>query len=397
LETRIEIKHTGMEQFDESMALSQFAFQYERSAAELEKTREQYESEPAVRYGAYVDNKQAAQAAVLKLQTYVGGKAFDMGGIAGVATWPEFRRQGLVAQILIQSLLEMKENGQTVSFLHPFSFGFYRKFGWETYTEHKTYTIKTDMLPARKAYEGRFERVSGNYSILNDVYQAYASEYNGSLVRTEFWWKYRISKSKPGQIALYYDKSGAAHGYIIYEVKNSRLKVHEFVHLNEPARAALWSFIAQHDSMIDEVTITMPSDDRLPYMLSNPRIKQEVIPYFMARIVDAEAFVSQYDFKAADSGDDIHIELIDEQATWNNGHFLLHIDASGRASLRRLDEGKKIHEAIKMDIGSFTSVLFGYIKLEQLAHLARIEGDMGLVKRLQSRIHERTTYLPDFF
>ncbi|WP_054025849.1 enhanced intracellular survival protein Eis [Bacillus sp. FJAT-28004] len=397
METRIVIKHTGMEQFDESMALSQFAFQYERSAAELEQTREQYENEPAVRYGAYVDNQPAAQAAVLKLQTYIGGKAFDMGGIAGVATWPEFRRQGLVAQILIQSLIEMKDMGLTVSFLHPFSFGFYRKFGWETYTEQKAYTIKADMLPERKAYEGRIERVSGNYSILNDVYQAYASQYNGSLVRTELWWKYRISKRKSGQIALYYDKVGAAQGYVIYEVKNSRLTVHEFVHLNEPARAALWSFLAQHDSMIEELTITMPSDDRLPYLLNNPRIKQEIIPYFMARIVDAEAFVGQYDFKAADHADDITIQLIDAQAPWNNGHFLFHIDASGRASLRRKDDSEKIDKAIKLDIGSFTSVLFGYIQLEQLAELARIEGDIGLVKRLQSRIPERTTYLPDFF
>lgn len=397
METRIVIKHTGIEQFDESMALSQFAFQYERSAAELEQTKEQYLSEPTVRYGAYVDNQLAAQAAVLKLQTYIGGKVFDMGGVAGVATWPEFRRQGLVAQLLIQSLIEMKENGQTVSFLHPFSFSFYRKFGWETYTEHKTYTIKTDMLPARIAYEGRFERITGNYGLLNDVYQAYASQFNGSLVRDDFWWKYRINRRKPGQTALYYDKSGAAQGYVIYEVKNSRLTVHEFVHLNEPARAAIWSFLAQHDSMIEELTIKMPSNDRLPYLLSNPRIKQEITPYFMARIVDAEAFVSQYDFKAADHADDIHIQLIDAQAPWNNGHFLLHIDASGKASLRRKDDSEKIDEAIKLDIGSFTSVLFGYIQLEQLAQFARIEGDIGLVKRLQSRIPERTTYLPDFF
>ena len=33
----IEIRHMSMEQFNESMALSQFAFQYEKSAAELEQ------------------------------------------------------------------------------------------------------------------------------------------------------------------------------------------------------------------------------------------------------------------------------------------------------------------------------------------------------------------------
>ncbi len=393
----IEIKHMSMEQFYESMALSQFAFQYEKSAAELEQSREQFETEPAVRYAAYVDHKFAAQATVLELQTYIGGKAFAMGGLAGVATWPEYRRQGLVAKLLVQSLQEMKAKGQVISFLHPFAFDFYRKFGWETYTEHKAYTIKSELLPARIPYEGHIERFSGKYSLLSDIYQAYASKYNGSLVRTELWWKYRISKRKPGQIALYYDKSGEACGYLIYEVKNKRLTVHELIYLNEESRAALWSFIAQHDSMIDDVTITVPSDDLLPYQLPNPRIGQEIIPYFMARIVDAEAFVDGYDFNSSNSDDHIPIQLSDEHAPWNNGSYLLQIDASGKASLRRLDENHRIEDAIKLDIGSFTTMLLGYLRPVQLAHLARIDGDKAMIKRLQDRIPERITYLPDFF
>lgn len=394
---QIEIKHMSMEHFYESMALSQFAFQYERSADELEKSKEQFELEPAVRYAAYVDNKFAAQAAVLELQTYIGGEIFEMGGLAGVATWPEYRRQGLVAQIINQALLEMKSKGQLVSFLAPFAFGFYRKFGWETYTEQKAYTIKSEQLPARTTYEGRIERFDGDYSILSVIYHAFASKYNGSLVRTELWWKYRIGKRKPGQIGLYYDKAGDAIGYVIYEVKNSRLSVHELIYLNEEARGALWSFISQHDSMINELTITVPSDDQLPFLLSDPRIKQEIIPYFMARVVDAEKFIDRYSFTASNANDQIPIRLIDEHATWNDGCYLLQIDTAGKGVFTRLDENAAIENALKMDIGSFTTLLLGYLRPTQLAQFARIEGDTELIKRLQVRIPERTTYLPDFF
>lgn len=393
----VEIKHMGMEQFNESVALSQFSFQYVKSAAELEESREQFAIEPAVRYAAYVDYQFAAQATVLELQTYIGGKAFAMGGLAGVATWPEHRRQGLVAKLLIQSLQEMKEKGQVISFLHPFAFDFYRKFGWETYTEYKAYTIKSELLPARIAYEGHIERFSGNYSLLSDIYKEYASRYNGSLVRTEIWWKCRISKRKPGQIALYYNKSGDTRGYVIYEVKNKRLSVHELIYLNEETRAALWSFIAQHDSMIDDVTITVPSDDQLPYQLPNPRIKQEVIPYFMARIVDAEAFVDFYDFNTSNGDDQIPILISDGHAPWNNGCYILLIEASGKAALRRLNENQKIDGAIKLDIGSFTTLLLGYLRPVQLAQMGRIDGNMAFIKRLQDRIPERITYLLDFF
>ncbi|WP_364144807.1 GNAT family N-acetyltransferase [Paenibacillus sp. LPE1-1-1.1] len=394
---QVEVRHMSMELFYESMALSQFAFQYEKSADELEQSKEQFATEPAVRYAAYVDNKFAAQAAVLELQTYIGGKVYDMGGLAGVATWPEYRRQGLVAQILIQSLSEMRSKGQFISFLHPFAFGFYRKFGWETYTEHKAYTIKSEQLPARIAYEGHIERLDGDYSKLSDIYHAYASKYNGSLVRTELWWKYRISKRKPGQIGLYYDKSGEAAGYVIYEVKNSRLTVHELIYLNEEARRALWSFISQHDSMISELTITVPSDDQLPFLLSDPRIKQEVIPYFMARIVDAEKFIEGYSFQASNTDDQIPIQLRDEHASWNDGCYLLQIDAAGKAVFNRLDKIQGSENAIKMDIGSLSAMLLGYLRPTQLTQFARIEGDSELIKRLHDRIPERTTYLPDFF
>ncbi|CAM4370343.1 GNAT family N-acetyltransferase [Paenibacillus alkaliterrae] len=393
----VVIKQLEKEQFDESMALSQFAFQYKRTAEELEHTKKQLEAEPAVRWAAYIDDQLAAQATVLELETYINGKRFAMGGIAGVATWPEYRRQGLVAKLLVHSLMEMKEKGQSISFLHPFAFGFYRKFGWETYTEHKAYTIKVELLPTRNTYVGRVEKYTGSYDFLDAIYEAYASHYNGSLVRSELWWKYRISKRKPGQIAVYYDKQNQAIGYIIYEVKDMVLRVHELIYLNEEAKAALWSFIGQHDSMINEVTITAPSDDLLPFSLTNPRIKQEIIPYFMARIVDVEAFVKHYEFLSSTEEDRLQIEIKDEHAEWNSGCYLLRIEASGNASLQRLDNMGDSSATIKMDIGSLTCMLLGYLRPLQFAQLARIDGDTHAIKRLQDRIPERTTYLPDFF
>src|SRR4029453_5109757 len=107
----------GMEQFSESMALMQFAFQYEWSVDAIEQVREQFMSEPGAYYAAFVDGQFAAQSIVMDLQTYIGGKAFPMGGVAGVATWSEYRRQGLVAKMLVHALKEMKAKGQLISFL----------------------------------------------------------------------------------------------------------------------------------------------------------------------------------------------------------------------------------------------------------------------------------------
>src|SRR4051812_40976544 len=116
----------------DSIRLSQFAFQYELSQAEQEERIANFKPEQS--WGYYMEEQLAAKLSILELKTWINGYPFAMGGIAGVATWPEFRRHGMVKKLLIHALQTMKAAGQTISFLHPFEFPFYRKFGWETYT-----------------------------------------------------------------------------------------------------------------------------------------------------------------------------------------------------------------------------------------------------------------------
>lgn len=394
--SNVRIGRLGDEHFQESMKLAQFAFQYTRTEQQLEEIRVRIEEEPSERWGMFVDGQLAAQATVLELAAYIGGKVFPMGGVAAVSTWPEHRRQGYVAKLLVHLLERMRERGQIVSFLSPFAFAFYRKYGWETYTEHKTYTIQTRQLPVRKPYNGRFERLN-DYNDLQALYETYASKFNGTLSRSELWWKHRIPMRKPGQIALYRDSQGEAQGYLIYEVKEYQLTVHEFVYLTSEAYEAIWSFIAQHDSMIEKVTLTVPMNDRLTDMIADPRIKQEIVPYFMARIVDVEAFLGAYPFLASDSADRVCLDITDEHAPWNNGCFELVIAESGQAEAKRLTGERPAEETVKIGIGTLTSMLLTYRSVSDLSFLNRIEGDSEVINRLQNRIPERMTYLPDFF
>ncbi len=394
---KLEIKRLQTEHYDASLELSQFAFQYRKTKEELEKTKAQMAAEPATLWGAYVDDSFAAQAAVLHLETYIQGQRFAMGGIAGVATWPEYRRQGLVAKLLVHMLKDMRENGQTLSFLHPFAHGFYRKFGWETYTDNKVYTLRTEQLPTRYAYTGRIARCQPDHEHVRAVYEKYAAQYNGTLARTELWWTYRIVARKTGQTVVYYSPENDPIGYAFYEVKDRKMNVHELVSLTGEAESALWSFLSQHDSMFEELTVKAPMDNLLPFMLSDQRIKQEITPYMMARVVDAEAFVRLYPFAPAPAEESLSIELEDRHAEWNNGCFELAIQPSGEAVLSQSAGKTEQKSSIKMDIGAFSSMLLGYLKPLQLRQLNRLCGEEDAIKRLQARIPERTTYLPDFF
>ncbi|WP_261808100.1 enhanced intracellular survival protein Eis [Paenibacillus sp. N3.4] len=303
-----EIRTLRQEELLESFSLSEFAFQYELT--EEEKAERMGWTDPNQVWGYFVDGHLAAKLTILSLQTWVNGKSFAMGGIAGVATWPEYRRNGMVGQLLVKALQVMKEQGQSISFLAPFKFEFYRKYGWEAYIDYLKYEIPLDKLPKFQATEGSsILRIARDWEILNPVYSAYAEPYNGMLQRDASWWTNRFFKNKKGTVALYLNAQGEHRGYVFYQAKDKTATIHEMVFLDEEARRGLWKFIADHDSMITKVEVNAPVDDQLPFLVHDPRFKQEKITYFSARIVDVEAFLTQYVYEAREHAPSIFCTL----------------------------------------------------------------------------------------
>ncbi|UUZ83497.1 GNAT family N-acetyltransferase [Paenibacillus sp. P26] len=391
----IEIKPIPESLYRESLALSAFAFQYELTPEDIEKRLTQMSGDSM--WGAFVDGQLASKLTILQLETWIQGKQMAMGGIASVATWPEFRRGGLVSRLLGQALQSMRDSGQTVSFLYPFSFGFYRKYGWETFADYKKYEIPADLLPKLRPQPGRIVRLTEELAeALDPIYSSFASRYNGTLVRTEAWWKRSILDRKTGTAAVYYDEDGNAKGYVFYQVKEKECTVHELVWLDHQARLALWRFLADHDSMIEKVVLRAPADDKLPFLLDNPRIKQEIVPYFMARIVDAAAFIAEYPFVSGTEST-LKLELSDPYAPWNNGRFVVTIDESGTARVETEEEATSDVPVVRCSIQTLSTLLMGYQRAGFLHEIGRLETDEAGVDALERLIPARTTYLPDFF
>jgi predicted acetyltransferase len=400
----MEIRQLRSEEFEDRTALSQFAFQYHLTSEEKESKRLNFR--PEQDWGAFDERGELLSAMlIIPLEAWVQGRKLAMGGIAGVATWPEARRRGCVSKLLVHGLETMRKNGQTISMLAPFAFPFYRKYGYEMTVERKKYTIETYQLPARRETPGEVKRMTKpDIKVLDAVYAAYASRYSGNLVRTQDWWENRVPK-KSGVYAVYFNENGQPEGYVHYQIGDRKMTIHEWVSMNEASRSALWTFVANHDSMIEEVTIIAPIDDPLPFLLSDPRIKQEVIPYFMSRIVDAEAFVREYAWvggAGSEAEEEVAINLSDAHAPWNNGVFRLVWSAGGSARLERL-EGQSYEqaasngEAVSCDIQALTAMLLGNRKPSFLREVGRISGTEASVKLLERHIPERTTHLMDFF
>lgn len=392
----IEIRQLTHDDFDDSHQLFQYAFQYEISPQDLEEMRRLYK--PNETWAAFEDGQIAAQAVLLPLQACINGHPHATGGIASVSSWPEKRRSGHVARILKRMLEQMKTEGMTLSLLAPFSFPFYRKYGWETYVDLKKYELATDQLPARVKTEGEVQRTTALDHRVHHVYEQAASSYNGTLLRSEQWWSNRIMKNKKGHAAIYLRSDQTPGGYVLYQVHSRVLTIYEMVTLDEEARQGLWTYLANHDSMIQKVTLYAPTDDILPFQLDNPQIKTEIIPYFMARIVNIETFMTQYIFSHGHEDISLLLQLEDPHASWNEGCWQINLSKHGEVNLTRLTiTPEDAPNLVQCDIQTLTAMMMGYMRPLAMHKIGRLNGSTEAAGLLDSIIPSRTTYLLDAF
>src|SRR5699024_9869189 len=157
------------------------------------------------------------------------GKQFQMGGISSVATWPEYRRQGMVKHLLKHALTYMKNQGMTISFLHPFSFALYRKFGFELAFANKTYTIPIEYFKNVERGHGYVRRINNDLTPLHAIYHTYTKHCTCPIVGDDQSWRQRIL-NKQGHIAVAYHMGGEAEGYLIYDVKNKQMTIQEIAY-----------------------------------------------------------------------------------------------------------------------------------------------------------------------
>ncbi|BFH65490.1 GNAT family N-acetyltransferase [Paenibacillus azoreducens] len=390
----MEIRTLKSEEFDAMIELGQYAFQYRMPADKKEQARKRFKPENT--WGIFdEEGRLGAKLGLLLADVFVNGRKIPMAGIGGVATWPEYRRQGLVKQLLTHSLQVMNESGRLISMLHPFSFPFYRKFGWEMFSEYKKYVIPTEKLPAKLLTKGTVRRNIRDIPVLNRVYEAYAVRFNGMMLRSEERWKSSILEDED-QTAVYYSPSGDPEGYLLYKVEKNEFLVEEFICLNEEAKAALWTFIGNHDSMVTQVVLNqMPANDGLTYTLADPRITQEIIPYGMTRIVNLPGFIEALDYEGSGEVESWTIQVSDPYAPWNEGTWHWKISPLGEAKIKPAEQEEEAQ--LQCDIQTLTTLLLGYKRPAELWKMGRLTGESEAVTRLEYAIPLEQTFLLDHF
>ncbi|PED17232.1 GNAT family N-acetyltransferase [Bacillus toyonensis] len=377
------------DKFREALRLSEYAFQYkvneERLQQQITRMKESHEI-----YGIMEGEDLAAKLHLIPFHIYIGKETFKMGGVAGVATYPEYRRSGYVKELLQHSLQTMKKDGYTVSMLHPFSVSFYRKYGWELCANLLVCHMTKSDLVMKKQVNGTVKRFNkeNHPEEVEKLYEIFAERFSGMLVREKNWWLQVVYDDLA--LAIYYDENKTAAGYMLYKIENYKMTVEEFVPLHNEARNGLWNFICQHDSMIKELEMTVSENEPLLYTLQEPRVKTEIKPYFMGRIVDVEKFLKQYEFNWNDVQQEVILHITDSFAPWNNVVVRL-----ANHELTIVEEATE--KGIKLDINALLTIMFGYKRPLELNELELISGSEEAMRSFENLVPVRKPFIYDFF
>ncbi|MBM7552885.1 GNAT family N-acetyltransferase [Thalassobacillus pellis] len=389
------IRKAGKEEYEEIMKLGEAAFNYRLTEEQKEDRRWQMDKQDIL--AVFEDEKLAAKLHLLPLEVYLGEKRVRMGGIAGVATYPEYRRAGYVSQMIKDSLSIMKDKGISLSLLHPFSVPFYRKFGYElTQYTHTYQSSPSDLLSEKYQAKGKLKRKTYQEARdeLNHLYEKAASQYTLMLVRKDWWWTRRVIDSE-SVIILHYDNIGDPAGYIISTMKSDKLVIEEFIYHSADAFYSLLQWVKNHDSMTNQVEMMLLPNNLDAIYFENPGIKEMKKAYFMARIVDVETFFKEYPFYSAEESFDLRLHIRDEQAGWNDGTWVWRVNGGKAVEVRKVNGFNQAD--IYTDIQSLTAIMCGNMDVKSAVFMERMKGDAEKITAFEKTIRPQTAAFLDFF
>ena len=405
--SKFKVKYLTIENLDDFNNLLRYAFQVTNnelinlgySEEELKQAKKPI-LEKAKVLAWFDEEKLASQIAVYPMNVNIHGVIYKMAGVTAVATYPEYSNMGLMNDLMIQSIEEMRKEGQTISFLYPYSIPFYRRKGWEVVSDKISFSLKDSQLPKTKSVNGRVERVEYNHKDLIHIYNEFSKSRHGALIRTDLeweeYWRWEVDDTI---VAIYYDNDDKPKGFLIYVLDNDVFKIKEMIYLNNEARIEIWNYISAHYSMVDMVKGYNYTNDPIAFLLDDSEIKETIRPYIMARITDVKEFIIKYPFLKKPKNRKINLVIEDNMAKWNNKNFIIYFDENKNTICKRLNKkyNKNTKYTIKMNIQTLTTMLMSYKTPSYLYNIGRIEASKSAIKLLESMIPKTQAYFSDYF
>jgi predicted acetyltransferase len=293
---------------------------------------------------------------------YLGSEVVvPMGGIGGVASLPASRGKGYAGKCLLYSLEKMRETGHITSMLYPFSFEYYRRYGWEWVGTQRSYKVDTSALQGFPETKWCRQATEADFPAIQSLYETFAKQYRGCLVRPEQAWNRLKHRKNQYRVTYLYEHEGNLEGYLYFEGgKEDKTHVPEFLSLTGRAQRGLVGLLRRHSMQTKAFTWNAPPDDPFWSTQIHWDFTTTLEPAPMGRVVDivkaTEAWKPHTDRRGS-----VVFALQDKTAPWNTGTWRATFEAGG-VEIKPTSETPQI----SMDIQAFSQVYFGNPSLDAL-------------------------------
>lgn len=209
--------------------------------------------------GAFDDDNETlmAQVVVKDYNCYTYNNILPTVGIAGVSTYPQYRRNGCIRELMKKIFSDANEKGWIMSYLYPFSFDYYRQFGYERAFQFKTVRFPISALSKYPRYQDSV--LYSNKELLHDLtiaYEKFANKRNGMLTRDD----YREWSCDPFKTLKYtyifYNDQKEPDGYITFKINGNCIEILEFAYECKKTLLNILGFLRMFEGQHKEISIT---------------------------------------------------------------------------------------------------------------------------------------------
>ena len=350
----------------------------------------------APRWGLYEGGRLLSAVTLCPFEVHWGAETvLSMGGIAGVATMPEARGAGYVDALLRHALETMRDAGQTISALYPFSWSFYQKFGWDAVGERRK--VRLPLGEIRKAdAPGRVERVNDNaHAALSDGYSTFARRYRGAMTTDSHRWERKLASSDD-RIAYVY-RLAATGEYLLwrYDPDGKTGRVREWAVWTAEGHRAMLELLRGLATQCEVAEIEVPADSPLGQFVMHWDVETKVQPVFAARIVDVAGAVGRLPAPVGVAGN-ARVAVLDSHAPWTAGVWEVSADGT-RVHAETVAAGGGEPD-MTLTINALSQAFWGTPSLGELRGAGRVDvRDEAAYDFLSALLPGTAVYTLDFF
>jgi len=310
-----------------------------------EKEADENSKDPnTVMWGAFDEEGHMVSAvSTMRHDMSYEGEVISCGELHMVGTLPEARGCGAVRSVMKSVLHEYRDRGDLFALLIPFSFAFYRKFGFEEVSEMLVQKAAiAQFAPFRQELRAKQILSQEETDEARRLYESFAAGYNLADMKTDREWQYRDYGefgsggwqygNRARYSYLFRDTDGVSHAYLTFVFAHGpegpftgRMEVTDIAFDCPEALHSVFGFIYGMRAKITGVDLELPRDVDISRFLPEPGdVERKLDGHFMARALNIDRILSSMQHPDESGSYSVHIE--DKFLPENTGTYTVKLE-----------------------------------------------------------------------